>query len=118
LLLLFAQLLFITQTIFDFRGAVQEPWDTTVCSCFTFRGHLFSACFLALIFSTKNHICHELDPKNDSQIHPKPGPGPIVFDFLHTQFLLPCAVFLIAFTVPACSKTHNKLHENKALKTQ
>ena len=53
LLLLLVQLLFITQTIFDFRGAVREPWDMTVSTCFTFRGYLFSACFLALIFSTK-----------------------------------------------------------------
>ena len=118
LLLLLVQLLFITQTIFDFRGAVREPWDMTVWSCFTFRGYLFSACFLALIFSTKNHICRQLDPKNDSQIHPKPGPGPIFFDFLHSLFLLPCAMFLMVFTVPTCSKTHKKLHKNTALKTQ
>ena len=63
LLLLLVQLLFITQTIFDFRGAVREPWDMTVSTCFTFRGYLFSACFLALIFSTKNDFCCQLDPK-------------------------------------------------------
>ena len=118
LLLLLVQLLFITQTIFDFSGAVREPWDMTVSSCFTFRGYLFSACFLALIFSTKNHICRQLDPKNDSKIHPKPGPGPIFFDFLHSLFLLPCAVFLMVFTVPTCSKTLKKLDKNTALKTQ
>ena len=64
LLLLLVQLLFITQTIFDFRGPVREPWDMTVCTRFTFWGYLFSACFLALIFSTiRPHLSPTGPPK-------------------------------------------------------
>ena len=93
LLLLLVQLLFITQTIFDFRGAVRETWDMTVGSSFTFRGYLFSACFVALLFSTKNHICRQLDTKNDSQIHPKPGSGPIFLIFRTSSFCCPAQCF-------------------------
>ena len=70
LLLLLVQLLFITQTIFDFRGAVREPWDMTVSTCFTFRGYLFSACFLALIFSTKKT---HLSPTGPQKWLPNPS---------------------------------------------
>jgi hypothetical protein len=37
-----------------------------------------------------------------------------LFDFQHTQFLLPCAVFLIDFTVPTCSKTHKNSIKTKS----
>ena len=99
-------------------GAVQEPRDLPIGSCFTVGGTFFSVCFLALTFSTRKHICHQIDPQKNSKIHSKPGPGPILFDFLHTLLLLPCAMFLIDFTVPICSKTHHKLNKNKALETQ
>ena len=75
-------------------GAVWEPWATTIVPCFTFGGTFFSVGFLALTFSTKTHICHQTGSQNDSQIHPKPGPGPIrcwfpapsVFDGLRSVF--------------------------------
>ena len=70
LLLLLVQLLFITQTIFDFRGAVREPWAMTVCTCFTFRGYLFSACFLALVFFTKKQ---HLSPTGPQKWLPNPS---------------------------------------------
>ena len=41
-----------------------------------------------------------------------------VVDFLHPLFLMACAVFLIDFTVSACSKTHRKHDKHKALKRQ
>ena len=51
-------------------------------------------CSTLSFFSTKTHICHQLGLPNDSQIHPKPGPGPIrcwfsapsVFDSLRSVF--------------------------------
>jgi hypothetical protein len=39
-------------------------------------------------------------------------------DFQHPVFLMACAVFLIDVTVSACSKTHTKQNNNKALKRQ
>ena len=91
-------------------------WPSPLVSLF--GGTFFQLVFLHSFFRQKNHICRQLDPKNDSKIHPKPGPGPIFFDFLHSLFLLPCAVFLMVFTVPTCSKTLKKLDKNTALKTQ
>ena len=82
--------------------AVWEPWATTITPTFTFGVPCFSVCFLALIFSTKKHIFHKSDLQKDSQIHPKPGPVPIFADFLHSLFLMACAVFLIDFTASTC----------------
>ncbi len=66
--------------------AVQEPWDLAIGHCLTVGVTFFSVCFLALTFSTNKHICHKIDPQKDSQIHPKPGPGPICIDFVGYVF--------------------------------
>ena len=74
LLLFLAQLLFLVREIFDFGVAVREPWDMTVGTCFTFRVYLFSACFFALIFSTKKSHLSPTGPQkwlqNPSQTWP------------------------------------------------
>ena len=99
-------------------GAVREPWATTIVPCFTFGGTFFSVGFLALTFSTKTHICHQTGPKMTHKSIPNLAPDLFVVDFLHPLFLMACAVFLIDFTVSACSKTHTKQNKNKALKRQ
>ena len=85
---------------------------------FHFSGVPFFSLFSCThFFDKKPH----LSPTGPQKWLPNPSqtwPWTYFFDFQHTLFLLPCAVFLIVSTVPTCSKTHKKQHKNKALKTQ
>jgi hypothetical protein len=85
---------------------------------FTFGGTVFSVRFLAITFSTKTHIYHNICPKMTPKSIPNLALDLFVVDFLHPLFLMACAVFFIDFTVSACSKTHTKQNKNKALKRQ
>ena len=115
--LLFNCCLLLKQSL-TLGGAVQEPWDTTIVTCFHFGGSVCLTVFSHSFVQQQKHICHQTDPQKDPQIDPKPGPGPILFDFLHPLFLMACAVFLIDVTASTCSKTHKNLNKHKALKRQ
>jgi hypothetical protein len=96
--------------------AVWEPWATTITPHFTFGVPCFSVCFPALTFQQQKYVFHKIDLQKDSQIHQKPDPVPIFADFLHSLFLMACAMVLIDLTASTCYKTHKKQNKNKALK--
>ena len=104
---LFSCCLLFEQSL-NLGGAVREPWATTIGHCFTFGGTFCSVGFLALTVSTKTHIYQQTGPKNDSQIHPKPGPGRIRCWFSAPSVCDGMPNVLNRLTVSACSNTQKK----------